>query len=70
MPSLLVCRKTPLVEFLKSVVQQEREENAEECWCEGTSLFDTTLYGEGLAGSLIEADNTLHDLMKGNDDAV
>ena len=52
----------------KGILEQHREENPEQGWSKDTALLYSTADREGIGGGPIEADRTLHVLVKGGDD--
>ena len=50
------------------MLEQHREENPEQGWSKDTALLYSTADWEGIGGGPIEADRTLHVLLKGGDD--
>ena len=50
------------------MLEQHREENPEQGWSKDTALLYSTADWEGIGGGPIEADRTLHVLVKGGDD--
>ena len=51
----------------KGILDKHREENPEQGWSKDTVLLYSTADWEGIGGGPIEADRTLHVLVKGGD---